>query len=424
MLNIFFQTLGKLFFRSLQKIYLHFLTIPVTARNRYQLFDLHGTFKSQNLCSSLFSVHDVFTKCNDRCTYRAILRILAFVLQLKFSLYSFKLTLNGNLLDLILVVSRMDSPLPSTLRELNHCIQKFNTKIISIMLSGQPDRLDEDQRLNVELDGFQRMLESLITAKNSELEQLQRTSIHNTSIHRERLRGICIFRDCCLSELENIKNEMGTQLHDEKMDIDGSHRQHSDPKRTVKRRNGRLSRSATCKRLHFVRSSDVLESSLNDDEIEMDLQYLWDQAKEMDVEVPDDFMSMNSKRPNVNERKLMLKKQRDRSIPSVATSDDDLKRIRSICRTLDIDLPDRALKVRLYGYGQSHLDVYRDIFEWVTAVDQKQHKQIVNELNSSKLRDIQVKLRSPGQVGRKSEIAKGIQQTLKTLTAKYKRNSD
>lgn len=324
-------------------------------------------------------------------------------------------SLNGTLQNLDLVVSRMDSPPPSTLRELNHAIQRFNTKIISITLNDERDRNDEIQRL--QLIQIER-LNQMISAKNVELDRLQKKYTMNTSVNRERQREIKLFVDYCQSEVEHLRESMAP-FNDEKVDINEMQRdqieqQHVDQKQSVKRRNGRLTRSATSKRLHFVRSTDALESSLNDDEIEMDLQYLWDKAKEMDIDVPEDFMSMNA-----NDRK----KHKNPSIPSVVTSEEDMKRIRSICSVLDLDLPDKALKVRLYGYGQSHLDVYRDIFEWVTSVDEKQHRKIVNELSSGKLRDLQVKLRSPGQVGRKAEMAKGIQQTLRTLTARYKGNS-
>jgi len=336
----------------------------------------------------------------------------------------------------------MDSPLPSTLKELNHAIQKLNATMLSLSMDSEREQSDEVQRLQHRKHC---QLIQMMELKNTELEKLQRRFCHNTSMQREREREIAMFRDFCESELENMKWEKSIQQrHDQKenvqhhdnvlsvkFEIDSSFSpydvKHTDSRskskqsisiKKTKRSNGRMrTRSATRKRSHFVRSTGVtgvMESCLNDDEIEMDLQYLWDKAKEVDIELPDDFIVSNSKRQ---------KKPKQRSIPVVATSDGDFKRIQSICSALGIDLLDRALSVRLYGYG-GHLDVYNDIFKWTTNLDHKQQRDAVNELSSGKLRDIQVKLRSPGTVGRKQEMAKGIQQTLKTLTTKYKRESD
>merc|ERR1712087_542630 len=122
-----------------------------------------------------------------------------------------------------------------------------------------------------------------------------------------------------------------------------------------------------------------------------DLSYLMDKAMERgDIELPADFLVL-SQRSNRNS----FRPKRRRENPFVATSDEDLLTIKSICNKLGIELVDRFLAVRLYGYP-SHLAVYQDILQWVTTCDAEQQSQAIEGFSSGKLRDIQVKLRSAG----------------------------
>lgn len=319
--------------------------------------------------------------------------------------------------------------MPSTLKELNHAIQKCNAKMLSMVLGSPhgPPQNEEVERLQHRKHC---QLTQMIEAKTAELAQMEKKQ--NTSMQRERQREIAMFRDYCESELQAIEWERSQQSNqsnenNESYQSNGNHKNHknNENKCNGHKKNGLRHQTAPPKkeeRGHFVRSrGPEPRCSLDADAIAMDLTYLMEMAKEQHIDIPDDFVPQslrNGHRPKQRRNKSMRIRQRP---PTVLTSEEDLLSIEAICNKLGIAIEDRALRVRLYGFS-NHLDVYREILEWITCFDQKQQTQTVNALTSGKLRDIQVKLRSKGQVGKNSEMKKGIQQSLRTLTAKFKRN--
>eukprot|EP00483_Globobulimina_turgida_P011271 UN11293 len=132
---------------------------------------------------------------------------------------------------------------------------------------------------------------------------------------------------------------------------------------------------------------------------------LMKKAKEQNIAISPPLMSIKQKKKSLKYR------------TGVAVNEDDKLEIEHICDKFGLNLEEKHLRVALYGY-QNHLDVYKDISEWITEYHNANNT--VSELKSGKLRDIQVKLSSHGTVGRKNEMAFGIREKLKQLTSKYK----
>mmetsp|Transcript_6005 Transcript_6005/g.9543 ORF Transcript_6005/g.9543 Transcript_6005/m.9543 type:complete len:351 (+) Transcript_6005:27-1079(+) len=99
----------------------------------------------------------------------------------------------------------------------------------------------------------------------------------------------------------------------------------------------------------------------------------------------------------------------------------DSKQIDGICKEIGILLSDVSLSTKLYGY-QHHLEVYQAIAHWVKHCDEREREQQIESLKASYLRDIQVKLRSHGQLGKKKDMMDGIYSSLNRHSQYYHQN--
>ena len=173
-------------------------------------------------------------------------------------------------------------------------------------------------------------------------------------------------------------------------------------------RNQRVSRHK--KRLNFPPNP-----SLNAYEIDHDLGFLLNEAKKQKIEIDQDIM-MNY---NTNRRRTKRRVTRKQiNYKELEVSEEDMNEIKEICKRMGVELFDRALTVRLYGFNE-HIEVYQDIFYWINNCDEKERNKKIDSLKTNKLRDIQVKLGSTGTVGVKLEMQAGIKQRLKFLASKY-----
>ncbi len=136
-------------------------------------------------------------------------------------------------------------------------------------------------------------------------------------------------------------------------------------------------------------------------------------AKSQNIEIPMNILNenniMNGKKP----KKKTLKYK-----TGVIVCEIDKIEIEKICNKIGINITEKALRVALYGYD-NHPDVYLDIYEWINNCNIKEQSNNINELKSTKLRDVQVKLSSKGTIGQKREMANGIKIKLKEIIATF-----
>lgn len=151
--------------------------------------------------------------------------------------------------------------------------------------------------------------------------------------------------------------------------------------------------------------------SLKPNQIDDDLDFLMQEAMKKNIEMDPDIFITNNKRKKQRKKRKIIKE------PEI--DEEEMKEIRGICDKLSINLQNKQLVVKLYGYKE-HIDVYKDIFYWIDGCDKKKRNKLINDLKTNKLRDIQVKLASSGTIGVKLEMQSGIKHTLNILQSKYK----
>ena len=104
-------------------------------------------------------------------------------------------------------------------------------------------------------------------------------------------------------------------------------------------------------------------------------------------------------------------------------SDNEMREMRKIC--IQLELRKRVvIKPRIYGGYSSHLAIYKDIIKIVEMTDNDERQMYINSLSVNKLRDIQSKIGSGGQCGRKQEMKEGFIKMLPQLQASMVKNGN
>ena len=91
----------------------------------------------------------------------------------------------------------------------------------------------------------------------------------------------------------------------------------------------------------------------------------------------------------------------------------DMDEMLNICKVLQISTGVHA-EIGFYGF-QSHVAIWQEILRLTQINDVTERDATVGNFSSKKMRDIQSKLRSPGKIGRKTEMSVGICEKLSEI---------
>eukprot|EP01084_Bolivina_argentea_P280263 479270_1 len=297
---------------------------------------------------------------------------------------------------------------------LNTKIKQYTNKLNSIDSNTCLELNNEINKLN---NQKQYQLQSIHEMKINELQIA--TQRHNQQINQLNIQKdaqISNFKLYCIKYLEKLKKDIKSKKTNQK-DIKISEIYNDFQTKTEKKNNNRCIRY-TRTRSNKYNNKLIFppQPCLTKAEIESDLMDIFNNAKEQNIEIPMDILNENDIMKIQREK---CKKKTLKYKTGVTVSESDKIEISKICDKIGINIPEKALKVALYGYAE-HLDVYLDIYHMINNCNINEQNNSINQLKSTKLRDVQVKLSSKGTIGRKNEMANGIKIKLKELTSKYK----
>lgn len=101
----------------------------------------------------------------------------------------------------------------------------------------------------------------------------------------------------------------------------------------------------------------------------------------------------------------------------VSVDETDLARMKEICTALHITkgvhIEFKGKPLNLYGFTD-HLAVYLECVRLVPMAE-KERNAVIEAMNTYKLRDIQTKIKSAGQVGKYAEMVQGMKHKMKEM---------